>query len=73
MNLFFKEQMFYEVLVKTGNILEEPNFKERTNEVPGLDYDNKDFYNKKLDLPFPPSVNKIKHENLQKLLENHTK
>lgn len=61
--------MFYEVLAKTGVMLEEPSFKERTNEVPGLNYDDKDFYNEKLDLPFPPTVNKIKRENLQKLLE----
>ena len=61
--------MFFKTLMDTGIIKDEPAFIERTNEIPGVDTDNKDFYDQRLNLPFPPTVNRIKRENLKALLE----
>ena len=67
---FYKEQTFFKTVMDMDVLKDEPPFLERTNEIPGLDYDNKDFYQDRQNLPFPPKVNKIKRENLQRVLGN---
>ncbi len=61
--------MFYETLLESGLVLEEPEFKERTDEVPGLDYENKDFYQDRQNVPFPPDVNKLKRKAIEETLK----
>jgi hypothetical protein len=56
-------------LIEAGLILEEPEFKERPDQIPGIDYENVDFYSEKKDLPFPPELNQQKHKILSKFLE----
>ena len=42
---------------------EESEFIENDgNSSHGLDYDNKDFYHDRKNLPFPPSINKLKRK-----------
>ena len=62
-NWIFKEQIFYKTLEESGIKLEEPEFIERFDQTPGLDYDNKDFYHNRQNKPFPPDLNKLKIEN----------
>ncbi len=68
--LFLKEKEFYNTLIESGLTLQEPEFIEKTNEIPGLDYDNKDFYHERVEArPFPPIKNKIKRQALEKALK----
>jgi len=53
-----REQAFYNALEQNGIKFEEPEFKEQPANNYGLDYENKDFYNDKKDLPFPPLINR---------------
>lgn len=53
-----QEQAFYNALEQNGIKFEEPEFKEQPANNYGLDYENKDFYNDKKDLPFPPLINR---------------
>lgn len=55
-----KEQAFYKALTDNGIVFEEPDFKEKTENIQGLDYENRDFYSNKMNLPFPPAVNRLK-------------
>jgi hypothetical protein len=43
---------------------DEPEFKTRPNNQHGLDYDNRDFSHERGDVPFPPTVNRIKRKLL---------
>jgi hypothetical protein len=62
--------MFFKTVISTGLLKDEVPFVEKTNEIPGLDYENKDFYQERLNLQFPPIVNRLKRENLKRFLEN---
>ena len=61
-------QLFYKTLIECGIKLEEPEFIENDkNPVPGLDYENKNFYQEPRNLPFPPEVNKMKKKLLEEI------
>ena len=47
-------------MVENGISFEEPDFVEDKEDRHGLDYENKDFYHNRLNLPFPPELNKTK-------------
>jgi hypothetical protein len=47
-------------LVKLGLNLTEPDFIDGKPTAPGLDYDNKDFYHNRLNVKFPPEINRLK-------------
>lgn len=68
-----KLQLFYKTLLDNGLQLEEPEFIEKSNQVPGLDYEEKDFYTEPLNLPFPPDVNKRKKKLLEEAKTNKAK
>lgn len=53
-------------MLENGISFEEPEFQERPDNVHGLDYDDKDFFHEKLEVPFPPDVNRIKQKKLDK-------
>jgi large subunit ribosomal protein L18 len=63
-----KMQLFYKTLIDNGLQLEEPEFIDKTSQIPGLNYEEKDFYTDPLNLPFPPEVNRRK----KKILEEAT-
>jgi len=63
-----REIEFRDTLVKLGLTLEEPEFVEKPDEMTGLDYDRKDFFQENRNLPFPPTENKIKREILENTL-----
>ena len=62
---FWKEKAFYQALLDNGVSFEEPEFQTRPDNVHGLDYDNPDHYHEKLDVPFPPDMNRIKRRLIE--------
>ena len=56
-------QWFYETLLRNGLTLKEPEFVDRPNS-PGLDYDNQDFYHDRMNVKFPPDVNRITKKSI---------
>jgi len=62
------EQAFHEEMTKGGVAFEEAEFQEGLSEVPGLDYERRNFRHERLNLPFPPEENYIK----RKIVENNT-
>lgn len=58
--------MFHNTLNEISEIsLTEPEFKDFTNELPGLDYENVDFHSEKRNIPFPPEVNRLKRISIE--------
>ncbi len=51
-------------MLDNGVSFDEPEFKTRPNNQHGLDYDNRDFSHERGDVPFPPTVNRIKRKLL---------
>jgi hypothetical protein len=69
-------QAFYNTLLECGISFEEPEFVENRATMRGLDYEKKDFYHEKLNLPFPPHVNRLRRKLLseaEKFIEKSKK
>lgn len=60
--MFKKEQAFYDALLESGVSFDEPEFQTGPENLHGLDYDNQDFSHERGDVPFPPTVNRIKRK-----------
>ncbi len=49
--------------------MDEPEFVERLDSMPGLDYEETDFYHHRQNVPFPPEQNRPIREKIEQSLK----